>query len=154
MVPNQIADPLILLPLCSVIYGRSPKSLRSSNLFLWSPWPRQSPISFLSKMIASQDFFSNLIRVHSIAEKKNHNNKKKRSKLFLIFWPREMRGSWISFVCVFCWRIWLTNFFWAFWKSKIIFELKCEYLKSGADRDWVKKMIFSETLQDESLICD
>jgi hypothetical protein len=23
----------------------------------------------------------------------------------LRFWPREMRGTWISFVCVFCWRI-------------------------------------------------
>jgi hypothetical protein len=69
---QQIAGLLILLPLCAKIYGRSPKSIRSS-----------SPISdfFPQQMIASQDFFrQNLTRVHSIAEKKNHNNKKEIKK--------------------------------------------------------------------------
>ncbi len=70
-----------------VFRNRSPKSLRPSNLFLWPPWPRQSLISFLSKMIASQDyffshFFAKTWQEFTRMQKKNHNNKKKRSKFF------------------------------------------------------------------------
>ncbi len=80
----------------------TPKSLRSFNLFLWSPWPRQSPISFLSKMIASHEFFfshffQKLDKSSLKWREKNHNNKKKRSKFFFRFWPREMRESWNFF---------------------------------------------------------
>ncbi len=66
--------------------------------------------------IFSSHFFFKLDTSSLECREKNHNNKKKRSEFFLIFWPREMRGSWISFVCVFCWRIWLINFFELFGK--------------------------------------
>jgi hypothetical protein len=76
---QQIADPLILLHLCAVIYGRSPKNIRSS-----------SPISdFFSQQndrvtrFFFSFFFQNLIRVHSnCREKKITTTKRKETSFF------------------------------------------------------------------------
>ncbi len=54
-------------------------------------------------------FYPNLLKVHSNAEKINHNNKEKRSEFFffLRFWLREMREivefSIVFFIGIFFW---------------------------------------------------
>jgi hypothetical protein len=136
-----------MLPLCSVIFGRSPKSLRSSNLFFVTSLT--SPISdfFSQQMIASQDFFSSffsqkLTRVHSNAQKKSQQQKEKKQVFF--FWAFEFflaKGDAVNleFLSIV---FFVEIFFWGqFWSSWVGFEVQIPlYFWKWKVNVWIKCM--------------